>query len=102
MLARSASAARGRGVSDPRAPAGKADSSPWFTPSWKGSGARVKDAEAVSLVLELARTLRWSLIGRDGAELPKFTRLRAGKLLRRGKERRLALIMGAVLEMPAS
>ena len=62
---------------------------------------RVKDAEAVSLVLELAADMRWSLIGRDGAELPKFTRLRAGKLLRRGKEYwRLALIMGAVLEMP--
>ena len=49
-------------------------------------------------MLELAADMRWSLIGRDGAELPKFTRLRAGKLLRRGKEYwRLALIMGAVL-----
>lgn len=62
---------------------------------------RVKDAEAVSLILELAADMRWSLIGRDGAELPAFTRVRAGKLLRRGKEYwRLALIMGAVLEMP--
>ena len=74
---------------------------------------RVKDAEVVNLVLGLSGEMRGDLLGGlagaddsggggggSGAAV-SCSRVEAGRLMRRGKEHwRLALYLGAVLEMP--
>mmetsp|Transcript_36077 Transcript_36077/g.57988 ORF Transcript_36077/g.57988 Transcript_36077/m.57988 type:complete len:682 (+) Transcript_36077:217-2262(+) len=69
---------------------------------------RVKDADVVNLILGLAEEMRGGLLGcgpHSADQLERgsgsFSRVEAGKLMRRGKEHwRLALLLGAVLEMP--
>ena len=77
---------------------------------------RVKDADVVNLVLCLSGEMRGDLLGglagADGSggggggeggsgAAVSFSRVEAGRLMRRGKEHwRLALLLGAVLEMP--
>lgn len=62
---------------------------------------RVKDAEVVNLVLGLADDMRGLLLGGDEGGVVTFTRVDAGRCLRRGKEHwRLALALAAAMDMP--